>query len=68
MLAGQAKLRTHLPADAALNSVLVFDAASEEWLVKVKIWPDAGGVIELGLEPLEEFPSELMIAQAMLVA
>lgn len=62
-------LRTHLPDDVALNSICFFDSLANQWLVKVKIWPTEGAsAIELGTDPLEEFPSELMIAQAMLVA
>lgn len=38
-----------------------------EWLVVVKIHKD-GRTIELGRERLGEFPSELMIATAMLAA
>lgn len=60
-------LRTHLPDEAALNSILFF--SPDGWMVKVKIWPSEGApAIELGTDKLEEFPSELMIAQAMLVA
>lgn len=62
-------LRTHLPDETALNSLCHYDALNDQWLVKVKIWPHEGSqAIELGTDKLEEFPSELMIAQAMLVA
>lgn len=76
MLSGQIALRTHLPDGAALNTTCHYDAIQDKWLVKVKIWSDnlnppgelhTSKAIEL-VEPLDEFPSEVMIAQAMLVA
>ena len=66
LLSGEAALRTHLPEDAAVSAGLHYSHYDNEWLVVVKIHTDARS-IEVGREPLDEFPSELMIAQAMLV-
>jgi hypothetical protein len=38
------------------------------WFVKVQFMREGRPPIELGCEPIEHFPSETMIAQAMLVA
>ncbi len=66
-MSGEAKLRRHLPEDTAISVGLHFSHELDRWLVVVKVHADSKS-IELGREPLEEFPSELMIAQAMLVA
>lgn len=67
LLSGEAKLRRHLPDDVAISAGLHYAHELNRWLVVVKVHADSKSV-ELGREPLEEFPSELMIAQAMLVA
>lgn len=66
-MSGEAALRTHLPEDTPISTGLHYSHYDNQWLVVVKIHNDAKSV-ELGREPLDEFPSELMIAQAMLVA
>lgn len=68
LLQGETKLRTHLPDDVALTTHLVYRHETGQWCVIVKLYPERGSMLELGVEPLEEFPSDTMIAQAVLVA
>lgn len=67
LLQGEATLREHLPEDTPISTGLHFNHLDDEWLVVVTIHKN-GRTIELGRERLGEFPSELMIATAMLAA
>jgi hypothetical protein len=68
MLAREQVLREHLPPDTAIKSFLIYKSDEQRWEVCVQFMRETGGPVILGYDPLEEFPSELMIAQAMLVA
>ncbi|WP_130214504.1 hypothetical protein [Bradyrhizobium genosp. SA-3] len=61
-------LRSHLPPDTPLKLTRVFEAETRQWKVLVQFVRENGPPVLIGSEPLEDFPSELMIAQAMLVA
>lgn len=65
---GEKVLRSHLPPETPIQLVQVWSHESQQWVVVVKYRREAAPAIVIGSEPLEEFPSELMIAQAMLVA
>lgn len=70
LLDGEAGLRRALPDDAILSCSLLYPASDYrqgQWNVRVKIWTSEGQPpIEL-TEPLDEFPSPTLVAQAMLV-
>jgi hypothetical protein len=70
LMEGEKKLRAALPDTAALSTTLLYPAADYregEWQVRVRIWSGEGWQsIEL-VEPLSEFPSPTLVAQAMLV-
>jgi hypothetical protein len=66
--AAEKLLRSHLPPEAPLKLTQVYEAESRQWKVLVQFVRENGPPILIGSELLEEFPSELMIAQAMLVA
>lgn len=61
------ELRSHLPPEAPIQLIQVWSHDSQQWMVIVKYTREAAPAVIIGSEPLEEFPSELMIAQAMLV-
>ncbi|MCK1741377.1 hypothetical protein IVA80_10995 [Bradyrhizobium sp. 139] len=65
---GELELRQHLPDDVPLKVTSLYDAGVGKWLVRVQFLREARPPLDLGTEPLGIFPSELMIAQAMLVA
>ena len=64
----EVELRQHLPPNTPVKLTRVFEAESREWKVMVQYLRDGQPAILIGSEPLEEFPSEVMIAQLMLVA
>lgn len=70
LLMGETALRGALPDTAALSCSLLYPASDYkqgQWNVRVKIWTSEGQPpIEL-TEPLDEFPSPTLVAQAMLV-
>lgn len=65
---GEAKLRTHLPANAPLKLTLVFGHERRRWEVLAQFFPENHPPLLLGQEDLEIFPSDELIATAMLVA
>ena len=64
---GETVLRQHLREDAAIRLSLVYDSMENSWIVRVTAFPDNHSPITIR-EPLEQFPSEFLIAQLMLVA
>ena len=61
------KLRQHVGQLAPLKLITHYSVESNRWEVALKLLPEGKSPVMLGSEPLDEFPSELMIAQAMLV-
>jgi hypothetical protein len=61
------KLKQYLPDAVAFRTIDRFDAQSKVWKVKLAVWTPSGEIIEFE-ENRDVFPSEHMIAQAMLVA
>lgn len=66
--AGENKLRTHLPKFAPLKFTMIFGHDTKRWEVLTQFVPEGGAPLLLSREDLESFPSDPLIAQAMLVA
>lgn len=65
---GVMRLRDVLPPLAPIRTTLIFGHQHRRWEVITQVGPEnAEALINLGAEPLEEFPSPTLIAQAMLV-
>lgn len=66
---GEEQLRARAgKSDLPLKCGLLWDDLSRQWLVVPKLYPDNAPMMELGREPVEGFPSDLLVAQIMLVA
>lgn len=65
---GEMKLRTHLSPYAPIKLTLVFQHERRRWEVLTQFHREGEAVVLLGTEDLEEFPSNTLIAQAVLVA
>lgn len=67
-VAGGEELLRSLGKGAALRCTTLWDDCSRQWFVVTTLYPDSASPIKLGRELAEEFPSELLTAQIMLVA
>lgn len=67
---GEEKLRSHLPKDAPLKLTCYWNAmpAPGQWLVRTLLLLEGHEPLDLGIEPLDVFPSDELIATAILVA
>jgi hypothetical protein len=64
---GEDILRKHVGRDAPLKFTTLFKADTRRWEVAVQFLRDDEPPIFLGTEPLDDFPSDMMIAQCVLV-
>jgi hypothetical protein len=65
---GEMKLRTHVGKHAPLRLALVFQHERKRWEVQTQYHREGEAPVLLGIEDLEIFPSDTLIAQAVLVA
>jgi hypothetical protein len=65
---GERKLRTHLPMNAPIKLTLIFGWETKRWEVLTEFHKENHKPILLGRDDLETFPSDEIIAQAVLVA
>ena len=68
LASGEAALRTHLPPNAPLKFSLGFLHLKQRWEVTTTFHPENHPPLLLGQEDLEVFPSDDLIATAMLLA
>lgn len=65
---GEAKLRKHCGEEAPLKLTVSWAAYDARWMVRADFHPENHDKMLLGIEPLETFPSDELIATAMLVS
>jgi hypothetical protein len=65
---GEDKLRSHLPAYAPIKLTLIYGHEYRKWEVLTEFRLEGVAPLLIGREDLEAFPSDTLIAQAMLVA
>jgi hypothetical protein len=65
---GEMKLRSHCGSNAPLKLTLVFAHTVRKWQVHAQFHPEGHPIMLLGTEDLDVFPTDELIATAMLVS